>query len=146
MIDMVEVDLAIVRGLEAALSGVTVAEANSPAKMPPYPFVSYNIMDIGDNDFTLSFNAHGKTRGACLTLVQQVRDWFIGPGHQALKDAVNVVVVDVEPADNRDIQIGNQWERKYGFDVDFRTVGVWPNKETDWTTEVIETAELERDE
>jgi hypothetical protein len=144
MIDLVAVDKAIVRGLEAALSGLTVAEANSPAKMPPYPFVSYNIIDVGDNDFTLSFNAHGETRVACITLVQEVRDWFIGPGHQALKDAVNVVVVTVEAADNRDVQIGNMWERKYGFDVDFRTVGVWPNKETDWTTEVIEKADIER--
>lgn len=144
MIDFVAINRAIVRGLEAALPGVVVAEANSPAKMPRYPFVSYTFLDIDNNDFILSFNAHDEKRIDCITLVQRVRDWFIGPGHQVLKDEVNVVVVTVESAANRDVQIGDLWERKYGFDVDFRTVGTWPNKETDWTTEVIETADIER--
>lgn len=140
MIDLAAIKVVIVRGLEAH-TGVTVSESNSAATMPAYPFVTWDITDIDDDDFTFTFNAHTKKKMDAALLAQQARDWFLGPGHQALKDAVNVVVVTVESADNRDLRIGDMWERKYGFDVDFRTVGVI---EGEYTDEVIETAHIER--
>jgi hypothetical protein len=141
MIDLAAIKVVIVRGLQAHLNGVTVSMSNAEEKMPPYPFVTWDIIDIDDDDFSFTFNAHTNNKMDAALLAQQARDWFLGPGHQALKDAVNVVVVTVEPADNRDVQIGAMWERKYGFDVDFRTVGII---EGEYTDEVIETAHIER--
>ncbi|MNV81756.1 hypothetical protein D3C71_1754390 [compost metagenome] len=42
----------------------------------------------------------------------------------SLKEDVNVVVVEIGSVQNRDVNIGTEWERREGFDVDFRTVDV----------------------
>lgn len=148
--------LALVKGLSSWLQ-VKVIEMNVAAKMPPYPFVTYDFEDPDDSpggfpieirngsqktfietvEFTVSFCAYGKTKAQCINLALLMRDWFIGPGHQAMKDDTGVVIVDVGKVDNRDIAIGTVWERRNGFEVTFRATN-----RIETTIETIDTARI----
>lgn len=141
MIQYDNICIAIVSGLSDYL-GIRVIEMNPGGKIPPYPFATYEFTDPGDTEdgfpvvirtgdqikhmetveFTVSFHIYSESKAECIEYALKARDWFRGPGHQALKDAVNVVIIDVGSVDNRDLQIGNEWERRNGFEVDFRTV------------------------
>lgn len=157
MIQFRAIRKAMVEGLAAYLD-VKVIEMNSMGKVPLYPFVTYDFTDpagdsigfpavtIEDNQlrhtenvsFTVSFQCYGTDKAGCIELALRVRDWFIGAGHQLLKDTVNVVVTRIGSVDNRDIQLGDEWERRNGLDIDFRTTNF-----VSQVLEVIETVKIE---
>jgi len=140
MIPFLDIRSAIVRGLAEAL-GMKVIEMNVAAPMPPYPFVTYEFSTPTDDPvglptiiqadnktfhvetvlFTVSFQSYAQSKKESIQNAMRAREWFQTAGHLHIKDAVGVVVVDVGAIDNRDVKVGDEWERKNGFDVDFRT-------------------------
>lgn len=145
----------MIEGLTAHLETMVI-EMNGIGKVPPYPFLTYDFTDegspaghmainiVGDKyihsgtvALTVSFQCYAKDRLSSINLANRARDWFLTDGHWLLKDAVNLVVVTVGASQNRDIQIGDEWERRNGFDVEFRTIN-----SIEQDRQVIETANL----
>jgi hypothetical protein len=140
MIQFEDIELALATGLRAAL-GIKVIDLNPSAEAPKYPFLTYDVAMPFDETighpvktaevntitlsetalFMVSIQAYAKTKEEARTYALRARDWFIGSGHDILKDGVGIVVVTIGQVDNREVQVGDEWERKFGFDVDFRT-------------------------
>ncbi len=138
MLPFPEIRSALVRGLKTAL-GVSVIDMNSGGDVPVGPFLTYDFYGFGSETegqpiirqqagqqiseeaalITVSFLSYADPRSAALTQALQARDWIKTAGREALK-ALNVVVVTVEDVQNRDVNIGEEWERRYGFDVNLR--------------------------
>ena len=142
MIRFPEIRSALVRGLSAYL-GAKVIEMNVAAKPPPFPYLTYNFTDLGTSEgqpiliyadgkkqtiktetFTVSFLSYAHNPEESLRYALLARDWFLTAGHAHLKDTVDTVVVEVSAAENRDVQVGVEWERRHSFDVDFRTLNL----------------------
>jgi len=160
MIQYRQIRKAMIEGLAAYL-GSKVIELSNTGKIPPYPFVTYDFSDpngdrigfpaivVEDNqikhvetvEFTVSFQSCAVDKAGSIELALQIRDWFKVQGHRLLKDAVNVVVKEVGGIDNRDVQVGEEWERKNGLDVIFRTVNVISEQ-----LEPIETVHVQGDD
>lgn len=131
------------RGMSSAL-GVPVIEINGMGPMPPYPFMTYDFADpsgqvvghmartvIGDQHvlsgtsvLDLSFNSYARDKAEGIQLAERARDWLLSDGHWHIKDNSGAVVVTVGAISNRDIQLGNEWERRHGFDVELRAANV----------------------
>jgi hypothetical protein len=145
----------MIEGLASHLE-VKIIEMNGIGKVLPYPFLTYDFTDEGSptghmavnvvNDryihsgtvtLAVSFQIYADDRLSSVTLTNRARDWFLTDGHRVLKDAANVVVVTVGASQNRDIQIGDEWERRNGFDVELRTIN-----QIEQAREIIETANL----
>lgn len=157
MIQFGAIRSAIVRGLSAHLK-IKVIEMNVAANEPPYPFLAYDFTDLGDTEgglpveyvingtiktveaelFTVSFLSYADSKVESVENALRSRDWFLTAGHSALKEAVNVVVVNVATVTNRDVQLGIGWERRNGFEVDFRATNVI--EVSDKSADFIETA------
>ncbi|NQX67979.1 hypothetical protein HQN90_17800 [Paenibacillus alba] len=162
---MVNFDLirsTIVRGLYAYL-GTPVIESDTAAEIPPYPFLTYNFittgivegfpsMTVADSEdgniiehyseqptMTVSFNSYAIRKADSVTNAMRAQDWLRFIGHDELKQKANVVVVDVGDIHNRDVQVGDEWERRNGFDVDFRATNI-----VDAANTFIEKAEIRR--
>lgn len=131
----------LVRGLSSAL-GVKVIEINSPGRAPRLPFATYdfsigmaepggqpvkvaseNAITLTETaEFTVDFQFTAADRMAALELAIRARDWFAGEGHDVLKyGPAATVVVSADDVENRDVQIGDDWNYQYGFEVRFRT-------------------------
>ncbi|MHA6481064.1 phage neck terminator protein [Paenibacillus sp. strain BS8-2] len=143
MIQFESIRSAIVRGMSAAL-GVRVIEINGMGPMPPYPFLTYDFADpsgqvvghmartvVGDqlvlsglSLLDLSFNSYARDKAGGIQLAEQARDWLLSDGHWHIKDNSGAVVVTVGAVSNRDIQLGDEWERRHGFDVELRAANV----------------------
>ncbi|MNO80498.1 hypothetical protein D3C76_717070 [compost metagenome] len=89
------------------------------------------VMQLGDKlvktetvYFTMTFLSFADDKLARLQNAWTAREWFMSGGHAELKEKVNVVVAKVGSVTNRDIQNGTVWERREGFDVEFRTVDI----------------------
>jgi hypothetical protein len=74
--------------------------------------------------FTMTFLSFDDDKLARTQNAWTARDWFKSEGHAELKEKVNVVVAKVGSVSNRDIQNGTVWERREGFDVEFRTLDI----------------------
>ncbi|MBE7897510.1 phage neck terminator protein [Paenibacillus polymyxa] len=142
MIPFKAIRSAIVRGLSARL-GLEVIELNGGGDMPKGAFLTYNISDgfaegrgfpvvTQENgklvqretvEFTVSFLSYAADSADSITNALRAQDWLKTIGRDVLKD-LNVVVFNIGSVDNRDILIADEWERRYGFDVDFRTTAV----------------------
>ncbi len=138
MLPFPEIRSALVRGLRAAL-GVSVIDMNSGGDVPAGPFLTYDFFGFGSESegqpvirqqagqriaeeaalITVSLMSYSDPRSAALTQALRARDWIKTAGREALK-ALDVVVVTVEDVQNRDVNIGEEWERRYGFDVELR--------------------------
>ncbi|MBW7452443.1 LIC_12616 family protein [Paenibacillus sepulcri] len=121
-----------------------VVEMNSIGKEPPYPYVTYdfinpagdpigfpavtieeNIMQHTENvSFTVSFQSYADDKADSIEQAMKLRDWFMVEGRWLLKDNVNVVVTHIGGIENRDIQLGDEWERRNGLDIEFRTLNI----------------------
>ncbi|MNP58312.1 hypothetical protein D3C76_1532190 [compost metagenome] len=86
--------------------------------------------------FTVSFNVYADTEDDCLVNAMRARDWFKSDGHELLKDKLDVIVIEIGEIQNRDINIGEEWERRQGFDIEFRATDVVITDMSGW----IETA------
>ncbi|MEC0092910.1 phage neck terminator protein [Paenibacillus macquariensis] len=89
------------------------------------------VMQLGDKlvksetvHFTMTYLSFDDDAVVRLQNAWTARDWFKSRGHADLKEKVNVVVAKVGSVTNRDIQNGTVWERRHGFDVEFRTLDI----------------------
>lgn len=141
MIPFKAIRSAIVRGLAAHL-GLPVIEMNGGGDIPKTAFLTYDFdQGIGESKglpaefqegekirqvetvpFTVSFLSYADDKATSIENAMKARDWFKTAGYEVLKDTVNVVVANLGSVENRDVQIGDEWERRHGFDVDFRTI------------------------
>lgn len=80
--------------------------------------------------FTVSFLSYADDNATSTYNALRAQDWFKTIGRDHLKD-LDVVVVNIGSIENRDILIGDEWERRMGFDVDFRTANV-ASQPLDW--------------
>lgn len=87
------------------------------------------VMQLGDKlvktetvYFTMTFLSYADDKVTRLQNAWTAREWFRSEGHTELKEKVNVVVSKVGSVSNRDIQMDTVWERREGFDVEFRTM------------------------
>jgi len=139
MLPYKQIRLTIARGLKTA-AGVTVIPLNDGGDMPAGSFLTYSFGEFGDTDdgrpiiiqdgdktirskmvtFTVSILSYADSVDDSVENAMKAQDWFKVPGAEQLRDALDVVVVRVGAVENRDINIGEEWERRQGFDVDFR--------------------------
>lgn len=158
MIPFRNIRSAIVQSSSAELN-MPLVEMNGSGPTAPYPYITYDFTDIPDPtsglaavsfdglnktheetvEFTVSFQSYADYKDESIENAMKLRDWFLTAGHQKLKDDVNVVVARVGAIQNRDVRVGNEWERRNGFDVDFRTVNTIVTSELP-----IESADIQR--
>ncbi|MNL04056.1 hypothetical protein D3C87_1246150 [compost metagenome] len=143
MIRFKEIRSAIVRGLKEH-TRLMVIEMNGGGDVPKTAFLTYDFVDgfgsgrgfpaisqLGDIqqqtetvNFTVSFLSYADDKAASFDNAMKARDWFRGAGRLMLKESVDVIPVDIGSVENRDVNIGTEWERRQGFDIEFRTVDV----------------------
>ncbi|WP_438347302.1 phage neck terminator protein [Paenibacillus sp. FA6] len=89
------------------------------------------VMQVGNKlvktetvHFTMTFLSFDDDKAIRTQNAWTAREWFKSEGHVELKEKVNVVVAKVGSVSNRDIQNGTVWERREGFDVEFRTLDI----------------------
>ncbi|HBZ80917.1 MAG TPA: hypothetical protein DEP07_11090 [Brevibacillus sp.] len=159
MIPFKAIRSAIVQGLAAYLA-IPVIEMNGGGDMPDQPFLTYDFTDFGDargfpveyqeGDIlrqegtvtgTVSFLSYADDKATSIENAIRARDWFKREGRELLKDRVNVVVSEISPIDNRDVLLADEWERRQGFEVTFRTTDV-----TEGEYVVIEKASVKGEE
>lgn len=125
-------------GLETFL-GIPVIQAEGLGKQPPYPFIAIKFTLFGQGVGQVSEKLEGTNKVITQALesvisvtcyaeriedahnkTNQARNYFLGQGHYELSDH-NITVVDVMPANNRDVFLTTDYERRAGFDVRLRT-------------------------
>lgn len=159
MLPVRDIRVAIKAGLEEALA-VPVVAMNSGGDMPEGDFVTYHIVGGFESSggqpvitqqtgqqyrretvtFTVSFNCYADESDIAMLNAMRARDWFKSTGHERLKDKLDVIVTEIGEIQNRDINIGEEWERRQGFDVDFRATDLVVTDLPNW----IETVPLQR--
>ncbi|MBY0024551.1 hypothetical protein H7K28_15175 [Paenibacillus polymyxa] len=147
----------IVRNLSSHL-GIKVVELNGGGEMPKGAFLTYSFTDgpaegrgfpvvTQENgklvqretvEFTVSFLSYAADSADSITNALRAQDWLKTIGRDVLKD-LDVVVFNIGSVDNRDILIADEWERRFGFDVDFRITAV-ADQDLQW----IEKANIQR--
>ncbi|MBY0085771.1 LIC_12616 family protein [Brevibacillus brevis] len=142
MIPFKAIRSAIVQPLSAHLS-LPVIEMNSGGDIPEGAFLTYdfsgpedargfpieyqegnNLRHVGTVSFTVSFMSYADDKATSIENAMKARDWLKRDGRELLKDRVNVIVSEIGTIENRDVQIVDEWERRQGFDVTFRTTDV----------------------
>lgn len=131
----------MVQGLAKHLA-LPVIEMNGGGDIPKTAFLTYDfdqgigearglpaefqegqkIRQVETVPFTVSFLSYADDKATSIENAMKARDWLKTAGYELLKDKVNVIVASLGPIENRDVQIGDEWERRQGFDVDFRTI------------------------
>lgn len=138
MVPYDEIRIAIARGLSEYI-GRPVTPVNGGGDIPKGAFLTYQFDGFGSTGkqpiefqeedhmmrlemvpFAVSFLSYGDETVSSMNLALQARDWFKAQGKDRLKE-LDVVVSDMGPVENRDIQIGTEWERRHGFEIEFRT-------------------------
>ncbi|MEC0092883.1 phage neck terminator protein [Paenibacillus macquariensis] len=142
MIPYDDIRLLIASGL-AKHTGNPVINLNSGGDMPQGPFLTYDfpsllegdrgfpvVTQVGDKQistetvhFTVSFLSYAPFVSDSVKNAMLARDWFKGNGRLPLKN-MNVVLVELGAVTNRDVKIGNESERRQGFDVELRTLDI----------------------
>ncbi|MGG6311567.1 phage neck terminator protein [Paenibacillus macerans] len=136
---------------------VRVINLNAGGKIPGGSFMTYSFSGFDDsagfpvfyqeNDrliqretvpFTVSFLSFADNHGVSVTNALRARDWIKTIGRDLLQE-LDVVVASIGSVENRDVQIDDEWERRMGFDIDFRTTDT-----TDQPLEWIEKVNLKR--
>lgn len=148
---------AIVRNLSDHL-GLEIIPINDGGDLPKTSFMTYDVSDISEItppvtyqegsqerqirgvSFSVSFLSYADDRVTSIENALRARDWFHTLGYQILKD-LNVIVFSSTPVENRDIQIGVEWERRQGFEVELRAKSI-ATIPTEW----IDTVNLQRSE
>ncbi|MED1792888.1 hypothetical protein P4V54_09405 [Brevibacillus nitrificans] len=141
MIPFKAIRSAIVRGLAAHME-LPVIEMNGGGDIPKTAFLAYDfdqgigeargmptefeeddrIRQVETVPFTVSFLSYADDKATSMENAMKARDWFKTTGYEALKDTVNVIVTNFGAVENRDVHIGDEWERRHGFEVEFRTI------------------------
>lgn len=137
----------IISGLYKDLE-VIVVPTDTNAPKPEYPFLSYKFTTIFRSDaknklyktipsiyeqfeydvgvtvaqqpqMILSISSYSLDDGESADLANQARKWFELEGRQYLKDN-GIIVVDITNIQDRTIQIVDNFEVRFGFDVRIR--------------------------
>lgn len=122
-------------------TGIEVIQSEGMGKQPPYPFFSIkkispaigvgqvtehvvdNIMTIEqDIEMILSITCNAKKIEDAEDYSNKARGYFLGKGSIELSDE-NISVVEVLSANNRDVFLTVDYERRVGFDVRLRVRG-----------------------
>ncbi|MDH6370554.1 hypothetical protein M2444_002334 [Paenibacillus sp. PastF-3] len=159
MLPFEDIRVAIVEGMESA-SGGLVIEMNGGGDTPSGDFMTYSFVGgfessggqpiITQQDgqqhrretvtFTVSFSCYSDDSDIAMVNAMHARDWFKVTGRELLKDTLDIIVTDIGEIQNRDINIGEEWERRQGFDVEFRATDVVVTDMSGW----IDTAPIQR--
>lgn len=157
MIPFKTIRLTIVSQLSTHLN-LPVIEMNGGGELPTSDFLTYDIADMEesmssitvqkngqiiqqmDAPFSASFLSYASDKATSIENAMRARDWFRSVGYQSLKD-INVVVAGMGTIENRDVLIGDEWERRQGFDIDFRTKSI-----VAMPLEYIDTTNIQRSE
>lgn len=137
---------------------IEVIQAEGMGKQPPYPFFSIksispaisvgnvtesvddNLMTIEqDIEIVLSITCNAEKIEDAENYSNKARGYFLGKATIDLSDA-NITVVEVLNANNRDVFLTVDYERRVGFDVRLRVRG----RET-FEIDVIESVELKEE-
>ncbi|ALS27193.1 hypothetical protein IJ21_17920 [Paenibacillus sp. 32O-W] len=163
MIDYAAIRTAIVQRLKSAL-GISIIMGDQTGQQPAYPFVTYkmtspyletsphgveSVTDISGGikrsrkkqvELVFSFTAHAKNPDEAYQKCYEIIDYFDFSGRDALRDA-GIVVVGVSNAQNRDVFLTIEYERRVGVDVRFRVVD--SSEVTEIGSGYIEKADIE---
>lgn len=143
MIALEDIRSLIVQGLSTHV-GKEVIEMNGEKGIPVGGYITYDfsngfhstrgfpvvtqgsdkLVKMETIQFTMTFLSYDHDKTSRIQNALKAKDWFKTAGHTALKERVNVVVVKIGSVSNRDIQVNTVWERRQGFDVEFRTVDI----------------------
>ncbi|MCR8636180.1 MULTISPECIES: LIC_12616 family protein [Paenibacillus] len=155
MINLEQIRSSITTGLVAAMT-MPVVELDDASAPAAYPFIKYSfsgpvlfpdkqpsvtVVPSSSPDevieryteqptFRMSFISCSDQKMDSLTNAVRMHDWFRILGRDELKLNANIVVVLAGEIQNRDIQIGNIWERRNSFEVTFKTLSVIDTKQT----------------
>lgn len=133
-------------------TNLLVVQTDSNHKKPKYPYYSYKFITLRQNtgdggvlkesfesslnqnfkydvvstlEFQpksiMSFNAYSDDLEECEEAVTKAWEWFRFKGRRILSDA-NYIVVNVGNITDRTALLGEAYEYRYGFDVEFRLV------------------------
>lgn len=142
MIPFKQIRSTIIQGVKSH-TGLMVIEMNGGGDAPSGSYLTYDFSEglqsgrgfpiVAQHEnqqtitetvnFTVSFLSYANDKATSIENAMLTRDFFTGIGRLMLKDE-NIVVVQTGAVDNRDISIGNEWERRQGFDVEFRTQSI----------------------
>ncbi|MEW9702828.1 hypothetical protein [Paenibacillus sp. SI8] len=158
MIPFRSIRSAIIQGLVSA-TGLPLVEMNDNGPVDTYPYITYDFVEFPGTvqglpaetfdgamktftetvEFTVSFHSYAAYKDESIENAMKVCEWLRTDGREILSASVNVVVIRVGPIQNRDIAIGSEWERRHGFDVEFRTMNTMQTSEYS-----IDSAEIQR--
>ena len=150
--------LTVIKGLKEYMN-VPVIRSNQNVEPPPYPYLSYTIINsVGQNNGTWgkyedkkdrkpvtqtwSITVQSNDYNESLELAIKAHEWLDHVGTVYLNDS-DVIVQSVSGISGRDNLISIEYEYRNGFDVVF-----WLLNEVQDTTEnigYIETAEIKRE-
>ncbi|QCT03292.1 hypothetical protein E6C60_2580 [Paenibacillus algicola] len=157
MIPYNEIRKALVSGLSDH-TGLQVINMNGGGGIPKGAFITYHF-EPGFNstggrpieqqngeyleqmetvEFTVSFLSYADDNPVSMTNALQAQEWFKADGRIRLKDDLGIVVHNVGQVENRDVAIGTEWERRHGFEVEFRMQNISQRK-----LDVIEKVNIE---
>lgn len=134
MIDLNNIREVIAAALTECL-GIKVIRSNTTSPLPKYPFASYTIRTLLQNQTgtwgeyddgkdripasqVWSITIQAKDSAGSMDLTLKAYDFFCHTGRQILKDK-NIVVSSVSEITNRDNLLTVGYEYKNGFDVSF---------------------------
>lgn len=138
MIPYNEIREALASGLEAH-TGLKVINMNGGGPTPKGAFLTYHfepgfdsvsgmiekqngeyLEQIETVEFTVSFLSYADSNPDSMSKALEAQEWFKADGRVILKDNLGIVVHGIGQVENRDIAIGIEWERRHGFEVEFR--------------------------
>lgn len=161
MLDYAAIRSAIIRPLGEAL-GIPVIMGDQTGQIPPYPFVTYKMtspyletsvfgaesvvetesgvkrIQEKQVEVVFSFTVHARDADDAYQRCYELIGFFDFTGRQVLRDA-GITVVEVTNAQNRDVFLTVEYERRVGCDVRFRGVA-----RSEMDEQFIETAQIER--
>lgn len=131
MIDVENTRKIIASGLKKYLSCLVI-RGNQTAEMPKYPYCSYNITTLADENkgtygeweddikrkphiMTMSIAVHSDNYSETVNLVSKAHEWLNYVGTTFLSDN-NIIIQSVGSVTDRSNLISTEYEYTYGFD------------------------------
>lgn len=147
MIPYNEIRKLLVKGLSEH-TGLQVINMNGGGSPPKGAYITYHFepdfqsvhrfpieIHKGDHieqaetvEFTVSFMSYDDDNYTAMSNALLAREWFNTDGREILKDTFGIIVHEFGSVENRDIAIGEEWERRQGFEVVFRMPDVSKRK------------------
>lgn len=155
MIDQEQINIILAEGLKKA-SGCEVVKANnSKAKIPPYPYISFTVLNtdtrkgmysVGSGirfiplTQTWSLTVQGDQDNEAQLAAMRAKDWLEDTGRNYLNDH-GIVVQSVGAVTNRDSLLTAEYEYRKGFDAVLSIINVVDGNQD----ETIDDAEIKKE-